>query len=335
MRIGRVITTVDAHAAGEPLRIVTGGIPDIPGATMLERRAYVQTHLDALRRLLMYEPRGHRDMYGCLLTPPVSPGATLGVLFMHNEGYSTMCGHGVIALVTAALETGRLPRQAPLTTVALDTPAGVVEARASIEAGEVTSVCFTNVPSFVVAQDVEVPIGSEGVLTVDLAFGGAFYAVVPAARLGRTAGLDDLETLKAVSRRIKTFIDHAHPVVHPSEPGLRGLYGTIFTAPSRHPAARQRNVTIFADAQVDRSPCGTGTCAQMALAYTRGELALDVPFQTESLIDTVFSGRITGVTAVAGQPAIMPEITGSGHITGFHQFILEETDPLPGGFLIP
>ena len=334
MQTRQILTTIDTHAGGEPLRIITGGVPPIPGATMLERRAYMRAHLDAIRRVLMFEPRGHRDMYGCLVTPPISSEAGLGVLFMHNEGYSTMCGHGVIALVTAALETGMLPVQEPITSVGLDTPAGLVRANADCRDGRVLRVSFTNVPSFVAARDLRLETEAEGPITVDLAFGGAFYAILPVERLRARVDLKDLPQLRRLSRQIKAAVDATHPLVHPLEPGLRGLYGTIFTEASKDPRAQVRNVTLFADAQVDRSPCGTGTCALMAVAQARGDLGLDTPFRSEGIVGTIFEGCLKSTVPLAGGTAVIPQITGSASITGFHQFVVEAEDPLPQGFLL-
>jgi proline racemase len=247
MQFSHLIGTIDAHAGGEPLRIVTAGVPPLPGATMLERRAAMREHHDRLRRLLMWEPRGHADMYGCLLTPPVTPGAAFGVLFMHNEGYSTMCGHGIIALTTALLETGTLARTAPVTEVGYDTPAGFVLARAEIAGGRARRVTFRNVPSFL--HTAALPITIDGrALTVDVAFGGAFHAVVDINELapGLPIAPKQVGTLIARGMAIKHAVEATATIVHPEEPGLHGVYGTIITGPPASAGVHSRNDTIFA-----------------------------------------------------------------------------------------
>ena len=268
-----VITTVDAHAAGEPLRIITGGLPELPGATMLERRRYMLQHFDHIRRALMWEPRGHRDMYGCVLTRPVSSEADLGVLFMHNEGYSTMCGHGVIALVTTLLEMGTLASKGRQTLVSLDTPAGLVRATAHFDdSGHVEYVSFLNVPSFLYVRDIELDVPAFGRVAVDVAFGGAFYAFVSAAQLGLSIAREHTNQLATAGETITKAMNAVLPVKHPLEEELGFLYGTIFTGHPENPAHHSRNVCVFADAEVDRSPTGTGVSARLALHHARGEI---------------------------------------------------------------
>src|SRR5712692_781523 len=252
-----MITTIDAHTAGEPLRIITGGLPPLQGKTLLERRRYLQEHFDHVRKALMWEPRGHRDMYGCVLTQPVTSEADLGVLFMHNEGYSTMCGHGIIALVTTLLETGAWAAKGQHTPINLDTPAGLVRATAHLDSrGQVERVSFLNVPSFLYARDVELDVPLYGRLNVDIAFGGAFYAFIPAAQLGLSVTPEQASQLAAAGDTITKAVNAVLPVQHPLEEDLSFLYGTIFTGPTENPAHYSRNVCIFADAQVDRSPTG-------------------------------------------------------------------------------
>jgi proline racemase len=325
--------TIDCHAGGEPLRIVTAGLPRLPGDTILARRRYMRQHLDDIRRFLMWEPRGHQDMYGCIVTPPVTPDAQYGVLFMHNEGYSTMCGHGVIGLVTALIETGQLQATAPETPVALDTPAGLVRARARVEGGRVLDVTMQNVPSFVyAARDVAVP--GLGTIGVTVAWGGAFYALVdgPAAGLGARPG--GLRGLVDASDAIRRAAESALDVVHPVEPEIRGLYGVVTYWPPQRPGADQTSLTVFAEREVDRSPCGTCTSALMAAHHSAGTLPLDHPFVNESLVGTRFSGRLVAACSVGAYPAVVPEVTGRAHLTGFHTFVLDAEDPLAGGFLL-
>lgn len=300
---------------------------------MIEKRAWAAKHLDHLRKALMLEPRGHLDMYGALLTEPVSPGADAGVLFMHNEGWSTMCGHGVIAVTTIALERELAWPGAPAFT--LDTPAGPVSARPTIAEIDgrrrVSSVAFRNVPSFVFEAGLPVRIDARTML-VDVAFGGAFYAIVDAEAAGVPVEAARLPELRALGMRIKAEVERLRQIVHPLDEGLHGIYGTIFTAPSQRGEAQLRNVTIFADAEVDRSPCGTGTAAVMAVLDEMGLFSDDVPFVHESLVGTTFTGRIVGRQRVGDRAAIVPEIEGSAWITGEHTFLIDGDDPLKAGF---
>jgi len=335
MPVSRTITTIDAHAAGEPLRIVTAGLPPLPGATILARRRAMLAHHDDLRRILMWEPRGHADMYGCILTPPVTPDAAYGVLFMHNEGYSTMCGHGIIALTTALLETGQLPRAEPFTEVGYDTPAGFVLARAAIAGDRVRRVTFRNVPSFVHTAGLCIAVDGKGI-AVDVVFGGAFYALVEATALDVNLAVRPERIAELIARgmAVKRAVEAAATIAHPTEPELMGIYGTIITGPPEGEGARQRNVTIFAEGEVDRSPCGTGTAATTAALIARGALALGEEWVNESIIGTRFTGRALEATRVGDHPAIVPEIGGRGFITGYHTFVLDPEDEAGRGFLV-
>ena len=333
MHFSRVFSTIDAHAAGEPLRIITAGVPPLPGATVLERRRYMAAHHDDVRRVLLFEPRGHADMYGAGLTPPVSADADFGVLFLTNEGYSTMCGHGVIALTTVLLETGMLPRRSPRTEVVYDSPAGLIRAMADIEGDRVTSVAFRNVPSFRFAQGLPIAI-SMGNVTVDVSFGGAFYALIDAEVLDIDVVPENAARLTALGMEIKRAVERELEVVHPQEPELRGIYGTIVSEAPRSPGADGRNITIYAEGAVDRSPCGTGTSAKLACLYADGALALDAPYVHESVIGTTFTGRVVGETMVGPFAAVETEIAGRGFLTGFHQFVVDPDDPTMEGFLV-
>lgn len=332
-----VITTLDAHAAGEPLRIVTGGIPLLPGSTMLEKRRYMQQHLDYIRKALMWEPRGHRDMYGAVLTQKVTPDADLGVLFMHNEGYSTMCGHGIIALVTALLETGALEAKGQHTPVTLDTPAGLVRATAHLDRnGHVERVSFLNVPSFVYARDVELDVPAYGHVTVDVAFGGAFYAFLPAAQVGLNITPEQAHHLATAGDMITQAVNASLPVKHPIEADLSFLYGTIFTDQPEAPIHHSRNVCIFANAEVDRSPTGTGVSARLAIYHAKGEIADNQQITIESILGaaSTFSGRVVGHTQVGTYTAVVPEVSGRAFITGRHEFLINPDDELGRGFLL-
>ena len=333
------IKTIDSHTAGEPLRLVIEGLPSPEGRTMLDKREWALKRLDHLRKSIMLEPRGHTDMYGALLTEPVTHDGHAGILFMHNEGWSTMCGHGIIAVTTIAIERGLIWSQQagkpPTVALRYDTPAGRVDARAQItyrgEAAHVESVAFRNVPSFVFEPSLLVTVGSRKI-PVDIAFGGAFYAIVDAEAAGVPIDAAHLPELRKLGMAIAREVEKLRRVVHPNDPGLEGIYGTIFTAPAQLAEAHLRNVTIFADAEVDRSPCGTGTAAVMAVLNDMGLLLDDVPFVHESIVGTTFHGRVLERVEVAERPAIVPEIEGSAWITGEHTFLIDGDDPLKAGF---
>ena len=312
------VTTVDYHTAGEPFRIVVGGVPPLQGGTALERRRWAAEHLDPVRRLLVDEPRGHADMYGCFVTE--SEVADLGVVFFHNAGYSTACGHGTIALVTWALESGRLPSPSQgEVPVSVEAPSGRLSTWATVRGGDVTAVRFRNVPSFVLRRGVE----AAGCV-VDVAYGGAFYAIAPAPAPVDRAGLPELI---ARGRQVKEALNRAGGVVHPLEPELRDVYGVIWTD-------GDRNVTVFADGEVDRSPCGSGTSARLALLDATGELPRGEMLRHRGIVGTEFLGRVVADADVAGVPAVVTEVEGSAHLTGLHEFVLEPEDPLGTGFLL-
>lgn len=328
------ITTIDAHTEGEPFRVITSGFPDLPGETILVRRRYAKEHLDHLRTALMWEPRGHADMYGCIITPPVSPEADLGMLFIHNEGYSTMCGHGIIGITTVVLETGMLPMVEPETTIKIDTPAGLVTAHARVREGRVQSVYFHNVPSFVLALDETVEVPGLGRVRYDLAFGGAFYAYVQAQDVGLTCRPEDFRALIEKGMAIKRAVMAARPIPHPSEADLSFLYGTIFIGPPSSSEAHSRNVCIFAEGEVDRSPTGTGVSGRLAIHHARGEISLHESIVIESIIGSSFTGRVVSTTRFGPHDAIIPEVEGTAHITGRHEFWLDPADELRHGFLL-
>ena len=334
MQFDRIYTTIESHAAGEPLRIVTGGVPPIKGATILERRRWAQEHLDHVRRALMHEPRGHADMYGCYVTPPVTSEADLGVIFMHNEGYSTMCGHGVIALAAVAVSTGMVPPVIPETRVGMDTPAGFVEAFVEWDGQKAGQTRFRNVPSFLYRRDLTIETPSFGTLTVDVAFGGAFYAYLEAAQAVLAVQPSDYRPLIQLGDEVKHAVEAALDVVHPLEPELHGIYGTIIDGPPSQPGADQANVCIFADREVDRSPTGTGTAGRVAQLYARGQLKVGQAFVNESIIGTRFTGRVLEETTVGDLPAVIPEISGQGYITGFAQWLADSHDPVAEGFFL-
>lgn len=314
------VSAVDYHCAGEPFRIVLAGAPELEGSTILEKRRWALENCDEVRRLLVNEPRGHADMYGCFVTAPEDGGAELGVVFFHNAGYSTACGHGTIALVTWAIESGRLAAVEPETRVTVDVPSGRLPTVARVEAGDVRSVRFTNVPSYVHARELKI-----GRFTVDIAYGGAFYAIVPAAQAGLKVEPRQLPQLIALGRGLKQHIEAEHEVRHPQHPEIEAIYGVIFTE-------GDRNVTVFADGEVDRSPCGSGTSARLALLDATGELPRGETLAHRGIVGSTFLGRVVGEDPNGG--GVITEVEGSAHLTGRHEFVLEPEDELGTGFLL-
>jgi proline racemase len=332
------IATTDYHTGGEPFRIVVDPPVPIPGATVAERRARAieDPDVQALRAVLCSEPRGHADMYGGLLVPPDDPGAHLGVLFWHKDGFSTACGHGTIALGAWAVETGRVA--APETgsvDVVIDVPSGRVTARVHREGGRVVSVDFVNVPSWVVARDVPVTT-SRGTVSVTLAYGGATYATLPAAQSGLSVTPDHLGELISLGREIKWALDGTEHARHPDDPRLTGVYGTIWFDELGDAAGevRQRNVAVFADGEVDRSPCGSGTCARLAVLHADGRLPAGTVLRHESIVGSTFAGRVLSTVEAAGRPAVIPQVTGMAYRTGEHTFTIDPYDPLVPGFVL-
>jgi proline racemase len=329
------ISTVDYHTAGEPFRIISGGVRTIHGDTVLDKRLYAMENLDHIRELVINEPRGHADMYGCFITEPDDKGADFGAVFFHNAGYSTACGHGTIALAVWALESGLVSMAEPETGITIDVPSGRLEADAAVRDGSVESVRFRNVPSFVYAEGLPIETRA-GPVAVDIAFGGAFYACVDARKLELELTPANVANVISLGREIRDSINEAHEISHPLEPRLRDIYGTIFFAETEdgHSSLRQRNITIFADGEVDRSPCGSGTSARLALLDNSGRLARGDTLSHESIIGTEFAGRVVGETRVGEFDAVITEVEGSAYLTGYHQFVLHRDDPLGTGFLL-
>lgn len=320
------ITCTDYHTAGEPFRIVTAGAPDVPGANVRERRelAAADEEVDRVRKLLCHEPRGHADMYGCLLVPPDDAGAQLGVLFWHKDGYSTACGHGTIALGAWAVESGRVAApDAGDVDVVIDVPSGRVLARVHMNAGAVESVAFRNVPAYVIARGV-----SAAGVTVDVAYGGAIYASVPARSFGLSVVPEHLTQLIAAGREVKLALQDSDVARHPEDQRLSGIYGTILY--DEVADLHQRNVTIFADREVDRSPCGSGTSARCALLAADGVLKEGQTLRHDSIIGTTFQARIVG-SAAGG---VITEVVGTAYRTGEHRFTLDPRDGLGTGFVL-
>jgi proline racemase len=330
------VRTVDYHTAGEPFRIVTAGVPPLQGAAVLDRRTWAAEHLDHVRRLLVHEPRGHADMYGCFVTPPDDEGADLGVVFFHNAGYSTACGHGTIALVTWAIEEGIVaPEVDHEVRVVVDVPSGRLETTAFLDGDRVRAVRFRNVPSFVQARRLEVATEG-GRLLADVAYGGAYYASVAGADAGLAVRPAHLDRLIALGRQVKARLDEVEAGTHPDDDRLSGVYGVIFheEVGEREAPVHQRNVTIFADGEVDRSPCGSGTSARLALLHEEGTLGVGEWMLHDSIVGTRFRARVVEETRASGRPAVVTEVEGSAARTGEHRFVLEPHDDLGTGFLL-
>lgn len=329
-----LISAIDTHTAGEPNRIVVSGIPPIVGATMADKKRYMRERLDHVRTLLMHEPRGHRDMFGAILTPPTSPRSQYGLLFMDNAGYLDMCGHGAISVATALLETGMLPVTSPETVVIFDTPAGVVESRARVREQRVVDVSVANVPSFLYAKEVVLELPELGRITIDVAFGGNFFALIPARALGVAVHLDNVGKLVRLGMLVKMAVNDKLQVRHPSEPHIASVELTeIYDQPDpARPFAR--SVIIFGNGQLDRSPCGTGISAAMAMHYAKGALPLGVEFTNESIIGTQFRGTLRKEVRLSGIVAVEPVFRGAAYLTGIQQFVVDPLDPVKYGFRV-
>ncbi|GAA1657169.1 proline racemase family protein [Actinoplanes couchii] len=331
MRTDRIIHAVDSHTEGMPTRVVTGGVGVFPGATMAERRQWFIENNDDLRLFLMREPRGHSAMSGVILQPPTRPDADYGILFIEVSGLLPMCGHGTIGAATVLVETGMVPVVEPVTTLRLDTPAGLVEARVAVQNGKATSVTIRNVPSFALALDQSVEVPGLGSVGYDMAFGGNFYAVVELEKLGLPFERAAKQRLLDAGLAIMDAINEQNRPVHPLRPDISGCHHVYLQAPGST-ARLSRHAMAIHPGWFDRSPCGTGTSARMAQLYARGELPLDTDFVNESFIGTRFTGRLVERTDVGGFDAVVPTITGRAWITGTAQYMYDPTDPFPTGF---
>ncbi|GGS45876.1 proline racemase family protein [Actinokineospora fastidiosa] len=331
MRAARYFAAVDSHTEGMPTRVVTGGLGVIPGATMAERRLHFIEHLDHIRELLMNEPRGHSAMSGAILQAPTRPDADWGVLYIEVSGCLPMCGHGTIGVATVLVETGMVEVVEPVTTVRLDTPAGLVVAEVAVSGGRAESVTIRNVPSFACRLDASVRVPGLGEVRYDLAYGGNFYAILPVADLGLT--FDDKDAMLAAGLAIMAAINEQDEPRHPEADGIAGCHHVQLVGPGA-PGSDSRNAMVIHPGWFDRSPCGTGTAARMAQLHARGALELGADFVNESLLGTRFIGRLVAETAVGGLPAVVPTISGRAWITGMGQYLLDPTDPFPRGFVL-
>ena len=331
------ITCIDAHTGGEPLRVITAGFPPIPGDTVLEKRDYVLEHYDNLRKMLMLEPRGHSGMYGCIMTPPVTPDGDFGVLFTHNEGLSSMCGHGIIAVSKVVLEMGIVPASEGINELKIDSPAGRIVAYANVENGKVLKVWFHNVPCFVYKDNISVEVDGVGAVIADIVYCGAFYVYIDAEKIGLKVDPDHAEELVRRGMEIKRKVWAAEGELnHPTEKGITWLYGTIICDPVRREGKTlvSSNVCIFAEGQIDRCPTGTGTGGRTALLVHKGIMRDGDLLINKSIIDTPFESKVLEHTMEGTYPAVMTEVSGTAFITGFNNLVLEPGDPLAEGFRI-
>ncbi len=322
------------HTGGEPLRIIIEGLPEIKGKTILEKRKFFKENYDHLRTGLLFEPRGHADMYGAIITEPCTDDGDFGVFFIHNEGYSTMCGHAIIALAKLFFESGMSSKINPEKKLLIDAPAGRVVASAHFKKGKVTSTSFLNVPSFVLLKNEQIKVKGIGNVKFDIAFGGAFYACCDAAELGLNLDPSDYYKLIDFGKRIKQAISEKFIISHPFENDLSFLYGTIFVGLANHKAHHSRNVCVFADGEVDRSATGTGVSARAALHFYKGEMKAGKEYVIESIIGTTMTIKITESLHYGNYEAVIPEVSGSSSITGENTFYFDPDDPLKNGFIL-
>ena len=333
MRTRRMISVIDTHTEGMPTRVVTGGISAIPGGSMSERRDWAKRHLDDLRGLLMREPHGHAAMSGAIVQPALRPDADWGVLYLETTGFLPMCGHGTIGVATALVEAGMVQVREPVTAIRLDTPAGLVVARVAVSDGRAERVTLTNVPAFVLEPAASVSVPGLGEVTYAMVYGGNFYPIIDADRLGVRLELAHASELIALGLRIIAAINDQRPPQHPVDASISGIHHAQFVQPGAD-GADTRNAVLNVPGYFDRSPCGTGTSAILALRHHRGELAIGDRHVNESMLGTRFTGTVLAETTEAGFPAIVPEITGRAWVTGTSQHFLDPTDPFPAGFTI-
>ena len=346
MRISNMIQAVDAHACGEHGRVIVGGVLDVPGATMFEKMQYLQTHADGLRKRMLREPRGYPAANCNLILPPTHPDADAGFVIMEQVEYPGMSGTNTICVTTVLLETGMIPMREPITELTLEAPAGLIRVRAECANGKVKSVTFQNVPAFAVHLDKQIEVPQLGTVTVDVAYGGMFYVIAEAARFGLKLTPDEGRDIVRISEMIKAATQEQLPVVHPAQPGFAGVTIAELSAPPTRPDAHLKNAVTVSTGKldwdrpstwtgaIDRSPCGTGTCAKMATIHAKGKLKLNEDFRHEGILGTMFTGRLIGETKVGHYPAVIPTLSGQAWITGMASYVLDPEDPFQEGFTV-
>ena len=345
MRLSNLVTAVDVHAGGEPGRVIVGGVLDVPGRTMFEKRVYLEEHADALRKRMLREPRGYPGLCCNLILPPTHPDADAGFVIMEQTDYPPMSGSNTICVTTVLLETGMLPMREPVTEVTLEAPAGLIRVRAECGGGKVKSVTFTNVPAFAVHLGVPLRVPEFGTIDVDIAYGGMYYVIADATRFGLRLTPDEGRQIVRIGEMIKAAAREQYPVRHPDDDRIAGYSVAQLSGPA-HADADMRNAVIISTGAfdwdrpdtwtgvLDRSACGTGTCARMATLWARGQLALDTPFRHEGILGTIFTGCLIEETTVGGHTAVVPTLTGSAWISGLSQYVLDAEDPFPEGFTV-
>lgn len=346
MRLSQMIQAIDAHACGEPGRVIVGGVLDVPGATMFDKMQYLQTHADGLRQRMLREPRGYPAANCNLILPPTHPDADAGFVIMEQTEYPGMSGTNTICVTTVLLETGMLPMREPVTELTLEAPAGLIRVRAECANGKVKSVTFQNVPAFAVYLDKQIEVPHLGTVTVDVAYGGMFYVIGDAAAFGLRLTPDEGRDIVRISEMIKAAAQEQLPVTHPEQPGFTGITIAELSGPPTHPDAHLKNAVTVSTGQldwsrpstwtgaIDRSPCGTGTCAKMATLYAKGKLGLNEDFRHEGILGTLFTGRLVGETKVGEYRAVIPTLSGQAWITGISNYVVDPDDPFPDGFTV-
>ena len=334
MKFIKSIHAVDSHTAGEATRVVVGGVPKIPGKSMPEKKQWLEDNLDYLRTAIMLEPRGHKDMFGSILTQPTVDEADYGIIFMDGGGYLNMCGHGTIGAMTVAVETGMVPVTELVTKVVQEAPAGLIHGQVFVEDGKAKKVSFTNVPAFLYKRDQEVELPGYGKIRFDISFGGSFFAIVKAEQVGLEIVPENAAKLQDLGIQLRDIINKEIPVQHPELPHIHSVDLVEWWSKTETKGATLKNCVVFGQGQVDRSPCGTGTSAKMATLFAKGELKMGEKFFYESILGTIFEGEIVGKAKVGEYDAVIPQITGSAYITGFNHFVIDETDPVKYGFIL-
>ncbi len=346
MRFARMIQAVDAHACGEPGRVIVGGVLDVPGATMFAKMQYLQNHADGLRKLMLREPRGYPAANCNLILPPTNPEAAAGYVIMEQVEYPGMSGTNTICVTTVLLETGMVPMREPVTELTLESPAGLIRVQAECVGGKVGKVTFRNVPAFAVHLDKPIEVPHLGTVTVNVAYGGMFYVIADATRLGLRLTPDEGREIVRVGEMIKAATQEQLPVTHPDQPGFAGVTIALLAGEPTQPQAHSKNAVVVSTGKldwnrpatwtgaIDRSPCGTGTCARMAVLHAKGKLGLNEDFHHEGILGTIFTGRLVEETQVGPFRAVVPTISGRAWVTGFSNYVVEEDDPFPEGFTI-
>lgn len=346
MRLSNLLTAIDVHACGEPGRVITGGVPDLPGESMFDKRLYFEQHLDHIRRRMLREPRGYPGLCCNVIMPPTLPEVDAGFIIMEQSEYPAMSGSNAICVTTALIETGMVPVNEPVTRLKLEAPAGLVEVEARVKDGKCESVTFENVPAFVAHLDAQIEVPTLGKVTVDVAFGGMWFVIADAQQLDIAIEPDNAAEIARVGELLRAAAREQLPVTHPENPEIRNVSIAQLSAPATTAGVSLKNAVVISTGELDwkrpetwrgvldRSPCGTGTCAKMATLHARGELGLDEDFNHQGILDTVFTGRLVRETSVGNQPAVVPSLTGSGWIYGMSQYVVDDSDPFPDGFTV-